>query len=125
MKKVFFALFTAAFLFSLSTFAQTEEKETQPETQPEQEQTLPEEPTESEETVTAMAEEGMEIEFDQLPDAVKTSFESSDYAMWDVKAVHEVASEEEETTEYKITVTDGTKEESVLFDEAGEEVEQY
>nr|WKN35142.1 hypothetical protein K4G66_22455 [Tunicatimonas sp. TK19036] len=115
MKKVFFALFTAAFLFSLSTFAQTEEEETQPE----QEQTQPEE------TVTAMADEGMEIEFDQLPDAVKTSFESSDYAMWDVKAVYEVVSEEEETTEYKITVTDGTKEESVLFDEEGEEVEQY
>lgn len=112
MKKVFFGLFTAAFLFSLSTFAQE-----QP--QPEEEQIQPEE------TVTAMAEEGLEIDFDQLPDAVKNSFESTDYAMWDVKTVHELTPEEGEETQYKIMVTDGTKEESVLFSEDGEEVEQY
>ena len=111
MKKLFFGLFTAAFLFSLSTFAQE---------QPEEEQTLPQE-----ETVTAMAEEGLEIDFDQLPDAVKNSFESTDFAMWDVKAVHEITPQEEDITHYKITVTDGTKEESVLFNEEGEEVEQY
>ena len=115
MKKVFFALFAATFLFSVSAFAQVEEQEPEEQTQPQ-----------SEETVTAMAEEGMEIEFDQLPETVKTSFESSDYAAWDVKTVHEVSAEEgEDGTKYKITVSDGTKEEKVTFNEEGEEVEQY
>lgn len=104
MKKVFLALFAATFLFSLSTFAQVEEEQTQPE-----------------ETVTAMAE-GMQIEFDQLPEAVRNSFESSDYAMWDVKTIMAIPSEDTETTQYQITVTDGTKEESVLYNEEGEEV---
>lgn len=142
MKKIFLALFTAAFFVSVAGFAQSEEEQTQSEPeqleQPAEEvQTQPEmEPTEEaqaqpeeqpEETVTAMAEEeGMEINFDQLPDAVKTTFESSDYAMWDVKSVHEMSAEDgDEGTQYKVTVTDGTKEESVLFNEEGEEVEQY
>jgi len=106
MKKVFFAMFAAAFLFSLTTLAQVEE----------------EQQTEPEETVTAMAEEGMQIEFDQLPEAVRTSFESSDYAMWDVLAVRAISKEETEATHYKITVTDGTKEENVLYNEEGEDV---
>jgi len=98
-------MFAAAFLFSLTTFAQVEEEQTQPE-----------------ETVTAMAEEGMQIEFDQLPEAIQTSFESSDYAMWDVLAVRAISKEETEATHYKITVTDGTKEENILFNEEGEEI---
>jgi len=103
MKKLFFALFVATFMFSLSTFAQ-------------------EEPTPAEETITASAE-AVEIEFEQLPDVVKTSFESSDYAMRDVTSVKQMVSNEG-TTQYQITVSDGTKEESVVYDEQGEEIEQ-
>ncbi|WKN42678.1 hypothetical protein [Tunicatimonas pelagia] len=104
MKKLFFAMFAAAFMFSLSTFAQVEEQ------------------TQPEETITASAE-AVEIEFDQLPDMVKTSFEGSDYAMWDVTSVRQMVSNEG-TTQYQITVSDGTKEESVVYNDQGEEVEQ-
>jgi hypothetical protein len=105
MKKVFFAMFAAAFVFSLTTFAQVEEEQTQPE-----------------ETVTAMAEEGMQIEFAQLPEAVQTAFEGSDYAAWDVTDIRAINEEQTESIKYKIKVTDGTKEESVLYNEEGEEV---
>ncbi|MGB3584978.1 MAG: hypothetical protein WBA23_00490 [Tunicatimonas sp.] len=104
MKKLFFAMFAAAFMFSLSTFAQVEEQ------------------TQPEETVTASAE-AVEVEFDQLPDMIKTSFEESDYAMWDVTSVKQMVSQEG-TTQYQISVSDGTKEESVLYNEQGEEIEQ-
>ncbi|MEM6845830.1 MAG: hypothetical protein AAF632_26710 [Bacteroidota bacterium] len=104
MKKLFFAFFAAALFVSVSTFAQVEEQ------------------TQPEETVTASAE-AVQIEFDQLPDAVKTSFEGSDYAMMDVTSVRQMVSPEG-TMQYQVTVSDGTREESVLYNEEGEEIEQ-
>ncbi len=103
MKKLFFAFFAAALFVSASTFAQVEEQ------------------TQPEETVTASAE-AVDIEFDQLPDVVKTSFEASDYAMWDVTSVKQMVSTEG-TMQYQITVSDGTTEENVLYNEEGEEIQ--
>jgi hypothetical protein len=88
-----------------------------------------------------MNEEGRtEMTFDELPDAVKTAFQESEYSAWEVQSVYKVTPDEGETTEpaepaepaeegtssevsYEITVTDGTTPTTLIFDEEGNIVE--
>jgi len=87
-----------------------------------------------------MNEEGRtEMTFDELPDAVKTAFQESEYSAWEVQSVYQVTPDEGETTEpaepaepaeesasqvsYEITVTDGTTPTTLIFDEEGNIVE--
>ena len=95
MKKLFFALFAMTFLFAGASFAQEVTEPTEevtPQDQPAlEEDTQIEDETMSEteqptEDITASAQ-GQEVQFEQLPDAVKSAFEDSDYAMWQVQSV--------------------------------------
>ncbi len=105
------------FLFAGAAFAQ--EQPSDPATEdPALQAPAQEEPADD---ATASAE-AQEIQFDQLPDAVKSSFESSDYAMWQVQTVYEMApAEGTESAMYELTVTDGTTEETVTFNQDGEQ----
>ncbi len=131
MKKLFFALFAMTFLFAGASFAQEviePTEEVTPQDQPvlEDDQTLMEEETMSETEQSAgdytASAQGQEVQFEQLPDAVKSAFEDSDYAMWQVQTVTELAAAEgTEAKTYEIAVTDGTSEETVTFNEDGEQ----
>ena len=115
MKKLFFALFAMTFLFAGAAFAQ--EEVTEPATDEATEYT-----EEATDEVTASAD-AQEIQFDALPDAVKSAFESSDYAMWQVQTVYEMpAAEGTESATYEIAVTDGTTEETVMYTAEGEQL---
>ncbi len=75
--------------------------------------------------VTTVADDGRtEIQYDELPDAVRTSFEGSDYAAWEVEKVEKVTADEApEDITYEITVSDGTNSQAVAFDEEGNMVQ--
>jgi hypothetical protein len=130
MKKLFFALFAMTFLFAGASFAQEVAEPTEDGTyqdqpaveddaQMEDETTL--ETEQSAEDITASAQ-GQEVQFEQLPDAVKSAFEGSDYAMWQVQSVTEMAAAEgTESKMYEIAVTDGNTEETVTYNENGEQ----
>ncbi|MGB3850329.1 MAG: hypothetical protein WA958_10205 [Tunicatimonas sp.] len=130
MKNLFFALFAMTFLFASASFAQevsepTEEVPPTDEVTPQDEPTLDEEiSSEIEQPAddyTASAE-GQEVQFEQLPEAVKNAFEGSDYALWQVQTVTELApAEGTEAKMYEFDVTDGTTEETVTFNEDGEQ----
>lgn len=108
-------MFALSFLFAGSAFAQ--EEMTEPATEEATEYT--EEVTEE---ATASAD-AQEIQFDALPDAVKSAFEGSDYAMWQVQTVYEMApAEGTESATYEIAVTDGTTEETVMYTAEGEQL---
>ena len=135
MKKLFFALTASTFLFAAGAMAQDMT------TDPATEQPAMEDPAVLEESTTqdpgmanedpAMQQptdeatasaEAQEIQFDELPEAVKAAFEGSDYAMWQVQTVYEMAPEQEtEASLYEISVTDGTTEETVTFNGDGEQ----
>ena len=120
MKKLFFALFAMTFLVAGAAFAQEQPVEEAPlqEEQAVEEAPLQEQPADD---ATASAEM-QEIQFDELPDAVKSSFEGSDYAMWQVQTVYEMApAEGTESPKYELTVTDGTTEETVTYNQDGEQ----
>ena len=129
MKKLFFALFAMTFLFAGVSFAQEVAEPTEevnPQDQPAlEEDTQIEDETMSEteqptEDITASAQ-GQEVQFEQLPDEVKSAFEDSDYAMWQVQSVTEMAAAEgTESKMYEIAVTDGNTEETVTYNESGE-----
>ena len=131
MKKLFLSLFALTFLFTVAASAQ--DQPAQEEIQPTDEMTQPtdeaqpadeiiEEDVVVEEPTTAMSNQ-QEVQFDQLPDAVKSAFEGSDYAMWQVQNVYEMAPEEgTEETKYEIVVTDGSTEETVMYNQDGEQL---
>ncbi|WPP48499.1 PepSY-like domain-containing protein [Catalinimonas niigatensis] len=58
-----------------------------------------------------------EIQYEELPDAVSTAFEESQYGQWEVSQVHEVGTEQ--GTQYELTITDGTQNGTLSFDEEG------
>ena len=124
MKKLFFALFAMTFLFAGASFAQEVTEPTEEVTP--QDQPILEDETTSEieqpaDDYTASAQ-AQEVQFEQLPNAVKSAFEDSDYAMWQVQSVTEMAAAEgTEAKMYEITVTDGTTEETVTYNENGEQ----
>ena len=128
MKKLFFALTASTFLFAGAAMAQDQPTDPatedatleQPATDPalEQDPAL-DQPVDDGATASADAQE---VQFDQLPDAVKSAFEGSDYAMWQVQTVYEMApAEGTEAAMYEISVTDGTTEETVTFNADGEQ----
>ena len=142
MKKLFFALTASTFLFAGAAIAQ--EQPADPATEdPAMEQPATEDPAMTEDPALtqdpAMTEDpsldqeepadgatasasSQEIQFDELPEAVKSAFEGSDYAMWQVQTVTEMAPEEgTEAATYEISVTDGTTEETVSFNADGEQ----
>ncbi len=130
MKKLFFALFAMTFLFAGASFAQEVTEPTEeiaPQDQPAlEDETIMEDEETSEieqpaDDYSASAQV-QEVQFEQLPDAVKSAFEGSDYAMWQVQSVSEMAAAEgTEAKMYEIAVTDGTTEETVTFNEDGEQ----
>lgn len=121
MKKLFFALFAMTFLVAGGAFAQEQPTE---DVTIEDQSAIEEAPLQEEQPAddaTASAEM-QEIQFDELPDAVKSAFEGSDYAMWQVQAVYEMAPVEgTESPKYELTVTDGTTEETVTYNQDGEQ----
>ena len=137
MKKLLLSLFALTFLFTVAASAQ--DQPAQEEIQPTEEMTQPideAQPTDEvqpadeiveqddvvEEPTTAMGNQ-QEVQFDQLPDAVKSAFEGSDYAMWQVQTVYEMAPEEgTDETKYEIVVTDGSTEETVTYNQDGEQL---
>lgn len=121
MKKLFFALFAMTFLFAGAAFAQ--EQPTDPAVEdPAMEQPAEDPALEQPADDATASASAQEIQFDQLPDAVKSSFEGSDYAMWQVQTVTEMApAEGTEAAMYEISVTDGTTEETVTFNADGEQ----
>ncbi len=129
MKKLFFALFAMTFLFAGASFAQEVTEPTEeitPQDQPVEDESIMEDETTSEleqpaDDYTASAQ-AQEVQFEQLPDAVKSAFEGSDYAMWQVQSVTEMAAAEgTEAKMYEIAVTDGNSEETVTYNENGEQ----
>ena len=131
MKKLFFALFAMTFLFTGASFAQEVTEPTE-EVTPQDQPTLEDEIVIEEEATTDEMEQPaddatasaqtQEVQFEQLPNAVKSAFEGSDYAMWQVQSVTEMAAAEgTEAKTYEIAVTDGTSEETVTFNEDGEQ----
>ena len=72
-----------------------------------------------------MNEEGRtEMSFEELPEAVQTSFQESDYSSWEVQSVYQVSPDENpEQVSYEITVTDGTTPTTLTFDAEGVIVE--
>lgn len=128
MKKLFFALTASTFLFAGAAMAQ--EQPTDPATeQPAMEEEMAEDPAMQDPALEQPTDDGatasadaQEIQFDQLPDAVKSAFEGSDYAMWQVQTVYEMApAEGTESAMYEVSVTDGTTEETVTFNADGEQ----
>ena len=130
MKKLFFALSAMTFLFAGASFAQEVTEPTE-EVTPQDQPTLEDEIVIEEKATTEMEQpaddatasaQTQEVQFEQLPNAVKSAFEESDYAMWQVQSVTEMAAAEgTEAKTYEIAVTDGTNEETVTFNEDGEQ----
>lgn len=122
MKKLFLALFAMTFLFAGGAFAQEEITEPATDEATEYTEEATEYTEEATDEVTASAD-AQEIQFDALPDAVKSAFEGSDYAMWQVQTVYEMpAPEGTESAMYEISVTDGTTEETVTYNAEGEQM---
>ena len=124
MKKLFFAM------FAMTMFAGVAMAQEQPATEdPAMEDPALEQPATEDPALEQPVDDGVtasadvqEIQFDQLPDAVKSAFEGSDYAMWQVQTVYEMApAEGTESAMYEISVTDGTTEETVTFNADGEQ----
>jgi hypothetical protein len=62
-----------------------------------------------------------EIKYEELPDAVSTAFEESQYAEWDVSKVEEVTTDE--GTQYELTISDGSQSGTLTFDAEGNMVQ--
>lgn len=62
-----------------------------------------------------------EIKYEELPDAVTKAFEESQFAAWEVSKVEEVTTEEGK--QYALTISDGSEEGTLTFDEEGNMVE--
>lgn len=78
-------------------------------------------PIEQESAAVFVQDQRTEIQYEDLPDAVSTAFEESQYAEWEVSQVHEVTTEE--GTQYELTLTDGTQSGTLTFDEEGNMVQ--
>lgn len=74
-------------------------------------------PIKQEAATVFVQDQRKEIKYEELPDAVSTAFEESQYGQWEVSQVHEVSTEE--GTQYELTITDGTQSGTLTFDEDG------
>lgn len=61
-----------------------------------------------------------EIQYEELPEAVKTAFEDAGHSEMDVTTVFEVQTDE--GVQYEVSVSDGTDTTTVIYDEEGNEV---
>lgn len=58
-----------------------------------------------------------EIKYEELPEAVSTAFEESQYAQWEVSEVFEVTTDQGK--QYELTISDGTQTGTLTFDADG------
>ncbi|WKN32803.1 hypothetical protein PZB74_05525 [Porifericola rhodea] len=78
-------------------------------------------PTKDKAATEFVQDQRKEIKYEELPEAVRTAFEDSQYGQWEVSQVHEVAAEQ--GTQYELTITDGTQSGTLTFDEEGNMVQ--
>ena len=65
-----------------------------------------------------------EMSFDELPDAVKTAFQESEFASWEVQKVEKVTPDDNpEQVSYELTLSDGSQSGILAFDEEGNIIE--
>jgi hypothetical protein len=72
-----------------------------------------------------MNEEGRtEMSFEELPEAIKTAFQDSDFASWEVQKVEKVTPDDNpEEVSYELTLSDGSQSGILAFDEEGNIIE--
>ncbi len=68
-------------------------------------------------TLILVQDQKKEIKYEDLPEAVKTSFEDSQFSTWEVSKVNEVSGAGDTT--YEITISDGTQEGTIRYDKEG------
>jgi len=78
-------------------------------------------PVNQEATTVFVQDQRKEIKYEELPEAVKKTFEESQFAEWKVSKVEEVSTEEGK--QYTLTLSDGAQEGTLTFDEEGNMVE--
>lgn len=83
------------------------------------------ESTENAAIEVGISEEGRtEMSFDELPDAVKTAFQESEFASWEVQKVEKVTPDDNpEQVSYELTLSDGSQSGILAFDEEGNIIE--
>lgn len=64
-----------------------------------------------------MQDQRTEIKYEELPEAVSTAFEESQYAQWEVSEVFEVTTDQGK--QYELTISDGTQTGTLTFDADG------
>ncbi|MDF9794954.1 hypothetical protein OKW21_000217 [Catalinimonas alkaloidigena] len=79
-------------------------------------------PVQQDAVVAFMQDTRTEMEYDNLPQAVKTAFEESDHKDMDVTMVYEVTTED--GTHYELNITDGTNSSILKYDAEGNEIEE-
>ncbi|MDF9798751.1 putative transposase YbfD/YdcC [Catalinimonas alkaloidigena] len=68
-------------------------------------------------SVEVTLDDRKEIKYEELPEAVKVSFEDSQFSNWEVSKVHEV--KQAEKIRYEITLSDGTQTGTIAYDKNG------
>ncbi|MEK6476377.1 PepSY-like domain-containing protein [Catalinimonas sp. 4WD22] len=67
--------------------------------------------------VVFMQDQRTEIKYEELPEAVSTAFEESQYAQWEVSEVFEVSTDQGK--QYELTISDGSQNGTLTFDVDG------
>ncbi|MFW5761619.1 MAG: hypothetical protein ACOCXH_11620 [Cyclobacteriaceae bacterium] len=67
-------------------------------------------------------EEGVEIEFSELPQAVQDAFNEGEYAQWSVDKVYKM--QKDNKTWYQLSVSNQGESKDLKFDENGQEVKE-
>src|SRR5690606_10828751 len=71
-------------------------------------------------TVVALEDEKMQIQPEELPDAVKVALNSEDYTGWQISAAYKYA----EKDIYEVELKNGEEVATVKFDKDGQKVEE-
>ena len=71
-------------------------------------------------TVVALEDEKMQIQPEELPDAVKAALNSEDYTGWQISAAYKYA----EKDIYEVELKNGEEVATVKFDKDGQKVEE-
>lgn len=79
-------------------------------------------PANQEATTVFVQDSRTEIQYENLPEAVKTAFEESDYSEQEVTTVYQVQTDE--GTQYELSISDGTNTTTVTYDAEGNEIEE-
>ncbi|MEK6477134.1 hypothetical protein WJR50_06355 [Catalinimonas sp. 4WD22] len=78
-------------------------------------------PVNQDATTVFIQDSRTEIQYENLPEAVKTAFEESDYSEQEVTIVYQVQTED--GMQYELSITDGTDTITVTYDAEGNEIE--